>query len=200
MTSLMLTGPKPRWNKMPTVYYNLQHHDLDSQTLQSLALQAGCRANYLHNEVKVSHNNLRQMTNGNTSPGDGAHNRLPLTILSCVSDAVCAIKLLVSWMDRWGCGDLKHSFFHLWYLGTILATARLKYLWGGRWKHILSPYLRTHQIITGGEGTTVSWSLTCFLCLSILRCMKFKSKAVFPDILWTPVRGNQGAGRMALKT
>ena len=71
--------------------YHLQHHEMETQTLQSICLQLGCKARSLHNEVRV----IRQ----GPSVENGGH-KLPVTVLSGVTDTVASIKNLASWLDR----------------------------------------------------------------------------------------------------
>ena len=79
------------------VFIVLQHHELDSRNLQSLALQLSCRASYLYNEVKVMRNNLK--INSNIS--DVTNSRLPSNILTCVWQTVSSAVTLIRWLDRY---------------------------------------------------------------------------------------------------
>ncbi len=76
----------------------LQHHEFDSQTLQSLALQVGCRAKYLKNEVQVAYNNIRDVSQRKAP--DPAHYKVPLTVLTCIANTVKIAKELGTWLDK----------------------------------------------------------------------------------------------------
>ncbi|ELU11460.1 hypothetical protein CAPTEDRAFT_221602 [Capitella teleta] len=64
-------------------------HELESETMQSIALQVSCKATCLHNVLKAQ-----------LAVEPDKHKRLPLNVLADISDCICSIKTMVSWLDR----------------------------------------------------------------------------------------------------
>lgn len=76
------------------------HYDLESENLQSLALRLSCKAHNVKNEVKVAAAK-EMLSHMNSNHGDHRSlQRLPLNILTAMSDLISSLKQLVSWIDR----------------------------------------------------------------------------------------------------
>lgn len=80
------------------LYILFQYYDLEYQTVQTLALQLTCKACSLRNDI-ISQ--LPSMLQGGGVCADISHGRVPLSILSAVSDVIGTIKQIVSWLDRY---------------------------------------------------------------------------------------------------
>ena len=75
----------------------LQHYELESENIQSIALLIGCKAKSLRNELKHRVNAQKSVVNGNLVDFQKASS---IEVLSDVSDIVTSIKNMVSWLDR----------------------------------------------------------------------------------------------------
>lgn len=77
---------------MAIIYFiNLQHYNLTSETLQSLALKLGCKAQSLFNDLKRVCQDFADT---------GKKERVSPETLSSVSDIINLVKSLISWLDR----------------------------------------------------------------------------------------------------
>lgn len=76
-----------------------QRYGYETENLQSLALQLGCKARSLKGEVKAR-GGENDRNRANTSHCDVPTRRLTIGILSAVTDLVATLKSLVGWMDK----------------------------------------------------------------------------------------------------
>ncbi|XP_070191214.1 CNK3/IPCEF1 fusion protein-like isoform X2 [Littorina saxatilis] len=74
-------------------------YTLDTENLQSMALQLGCKARNLVAEIQLRTKENDQ-NRANMSRGEHQRKRLSITILSYVADMLATLKNLVSWLDR----------------------------------------------------------------------------------------------------
>lgn len=74
-------------------------YTLDTENLQSLALQLGCKARNVVAELQVRHGENDQ-NRANVLRGELQRKRLSVTVLSYVADLLTTLKNLVSWLDR----------------------------------------------------------------------------------------------------
>ncbi|KAL4233445.1 Connector enhancer of kinase suppressor of ras [Mactra antiquata] len=71
----------------------------DSENLQSLALQLGCKARSLNGDVRAR-TGENDRNRANVSQSSDSHRRLSVGVLSSVADLVATLKNLVAWMDK----------------------------------------------------------------------------------------------------
>ncbi|KAK7500180.1 hypothetical protein BaRGS_00008727 [Batillaria attramentaria] len=74
-------------------------YTLDTENLQSLALQLGCKARNLVAEIQV-HQGENDQNRANMHRGESHRKRLSITVLSYVADLLTTLKTLVFWLDR----------------------------------------------------------------------------------------------------
>ena len=92
------------------VAYVFQRYTMDTENLQFMALQVGCKARNLVAEIQLRQGENDQ-NRANTQRGGGGgggggelllqRKRLSITVLSYVADMLSTLKNLVSWLDRW---------------------------------------------------------------------------------------------------
>jgi hypothetical protein len=78
----------------------LQRYGYETENLQSLALQLGCKARSLNGDVRARTGENDRNRANTLHTGDG-HKRLSVGILSSVADLVATLKNLVAWMDKY---------------------------------------------------------------------------------------------------
>lgn len=71
----------------------------ETENLQSLALQLGCKARSLNGEIRARTGENDRNRANTLHAGDG-HRRLSVGILSSVADLISTLKSLVAWMDK----------------------------------------------------------------------------------------------------
>ncbi|XP_025099133.1 connector enhancer of kinase suppressor of ras 2-like [Pomacea canaliculata] len=71
----------------------------DTENLQSLALQLGCKSRSLLNEIQARHGE-NDKNRANILRGEMRAKRLSITVLSYIADLLSTLKHLVSWLDR----------------------------------------------------------------------------------------------------
>ncbi|XP_053396255.1 CNK3/IPCEF1 fusion protein-like isoform X2 [Mercenaria mercenaria] len=71
----------------------------ETENLQSLALQLGCKARSLNGDVRAR-TGENDRNRANTTHSGDSHRRLSVGILSSVADLVATLKSLVAWMDK----------------------------------------------------------------------------------------------------
>ncbi|XP_052088108.1 CNK3/IPCEF1 fusion protein-like isoform X1 [Mytilus californianus] len=71
----------------------------DTENLQYLALQLGCKAKSLQREVQAS-SSENNPNAANVSKHSTSHDKLSVNILSSVSDLITSLKSIVNWLDR----------------------------------------------------------------------------------------------------
>lgn len=77
-----------------------QRYDYETENLQSLALQLGCKARSLFNEVQPRNlENDPNMANHSHSSRSRPH-QLSVEILSSVADLIITLKCVTQWLDR----------------------------------------------------------------------------------------------------
>lgn len=74
-----------------------QRYDYETENLQSLALQLGCKARGLFNEVQPRNleNDPNMANNSHSKP-----HQLSVDILSSVADLISMLKCVIQWLDR----------------------------------------------------------------------------------------------------
>lgn len=90
-----------------------QRYTLDTENLQFMALQVGCKARNLVAEIQLRQGENDQ-NRANMLRGELQRKRLTITVLSYVADLLATLKSLVSWLDRWATAALTtvcHSSF-----------------------------------------------------------------------------------------
>ncbi|XP_022289040.1 connector enhancer of kinase suppressor of ras 2-like isoform X2 [Crassostrea virginica] len=73
-------------------------YNYETENLQSLALQLGCKARSLFNEVQPR--NLENDPNMANHSAHSRHHQLSVEILSSVADLIITLKCVIQWLDR----------------------------------------------------------------------------------------------------
>ncbi|ESP03131.1 hypothetical protein LOTGIDRAFT_237832 [Lottia gigantea] len=71
----------------------------DTENLQHLALQLGCKARSIHNEVQA-HCGENDINKANVHHSSHHNKRLSISVLSGIADLLTTLKNLISWLDR----------------------------------------------------------------------------------------------------
>lgn len=88
------------WSWYALHFALFQRYDYETENLQSLALQLGCKARSLFNEVQPRNlENDPNMANHSHSSRSRPH-QLSVEILSSVADLIITLKCVIQWLDR----------------------------------------------------------------------------------------------------